>query len=521
MSALTDAQHQARLALLQSRERLSGGAHQREGVLALLAHPAFALFDEVGCGKTKQIVDAAQILYTEGSLDTVLVVTVGYARSTWADPDPVLGEVAKHTWEDLPSVISEYHKKADEIRWTPRALNWVVTNYEFVRREDRLAYLLHTLRGRRTWLTLDEAWAVKGNSDQMKACRTLRFKRAERATILNGTPLSDGKPIDLYYPFYILDPAIIGVQNKTHFKARYCVMGGFNNKQIIKYQNLDDLNRRIAPYVLSRRTRDYFDLPPVLPPVTLEARLAPKTWGLYTSMRDDMVAWLNTQASVAAQAITKTLRLSQLTSGYLGGLEEMQVCPTCQGVFAEDCETCHGDGVLAQSAVTTQEVGREKLDVFLRWLEAQETPPHKMLVLTRFIKERQRTATELTRFYPHVYQLPGPERQLAKAALAPGGNPESAVVVGNPRACGASLNFSAAHTVVYLSNGPALIERTQSMGRIERPGATQPITVVDVMACGPAGQKTVDHLILKSLRQKQDMADWTVETWRKLAGQEF
>ena len=69
---------------------------------------------------------------------------------------------------------------------------------------------------------------------------------------------------------------------------------------------------------------------------------------------------------------------------------------------------------------------------------------------------------------------------------------------------------------IYLSNGPRLIERTQSWGRIDRPGATSPMTLVDVIATGPKGQKTIDHSILKALRGKQDMANWSVNEWRRI-----
>jgi superfamily II DNA or RNA helicase len=82
------------------------------------------------------------------------------------------------------------------------------------------------------------------------------------------------------------------------------------------------------------------------------------------------------------------------------------------------------------------------------------------------------------------------------------------------------LNFSAANIAVYLSNGPALIERTQSIGRIERPGAKQPMLIVDVIATGPKGQKTIDHQIMKSLRAKEDMARWTVQQWRNALQEE-
>ena len=531
--------------ILEQNEKYPHRKHQLEGVLALLKHAYFGLYDEVGAGKTKQVVDTAQIHFFNQTIDTALVVTPGFARSTWAEDDPLLGEVAKHAWECVPNVIHEYHKSYDDLRFYPNALNWVVTNYEFIRRDDRLNALEKMLRGRRMWLILDESWAIKGNSDQMKACRRLRSRRSDRVVELNGTPLSDGKPEDLYYPMMILDPSILGVQNRTHFRAKYCVMGGYDGKKVVDYQNLDDFNQRVAPYVLSRKTRECFDLPPMLDPILIEARMSPEHWNIYTDMRDQMVSQLGSLVSTAQQAIVKTLRLSQITSGYLGGLEDLLegddgsgVAPpadplaafgpapawlravTPDGGAAPTPSPTLGPVVGRTNTGLVREIGREKLDAFLHWLDVFQPRPHKLLTWCRFSPELERTTRELERIYPHVYQLRGgqtkDQRRQAKEFLAPGSDPRSGAVVGNQKAGGASLNFAAANIAVYLSNGPALIERTQSIGRIERPGATQPMLIVDVVAAGPKGQRTVDHGVLKALRSKEDMARWTVEQWRQI-----
>jgi hypothetical protein len=547
-------------AILERNEKYPHRKHQLEGVLALLKHPYFGLYDEVGAGKTKQVVDTSQILFTNTEIDTVLVITPGFARSTWADDDPLLGEVAKHAWESIPNVIHEYHKNYSALQFHPNALNWVVTNYEFVRRDDRLYDLEKLLRTRRTWLVLDESWAIKGNSDTMKACRRLRFKRCTRVVELNGTPLSDGKPEDLYYPMMVLDPDILGVQNRVHFRSKYCIMGGYDGKKVVDYQNLDEFNRRIAPYVLSRKTRECFDLPPMLDPIIVEARLSPSTWAIYKDMRDEMVSQLGTMVSTAQQAIVKSLRLAQITSGYLGGLEDLLggddnvvveegaapvQKPTLTDLLGpqpawlrrtdEQAQTIQAATPAQTAAVTSvgagpvvgrtgtglvREIGREKLDAFLNWIDTREPLPHKLLTWCRFSPELRRTVAELGKIYPHVFELRGgqskDERRKAKEFLAPGSDGRSGAVVGNQKAGGASLNFSAANIAVYLSNGPALIERTQSIGRIERPGATQPMLIVDVLATGPKGQKTIDHAILKALRSKDDMARWTVEQWRQI-----
>lgn len=554
---------------LEAHEKLRHREHQLVGVEQLVADVdlarcaswnnityrreipyVFALLDEVGAGKTKQVVDASQLLYLKGKVDTMLVLTPGFARSTWADADPSLGEVAKHAWDSVPNVVHEYHGGYTELDLSAQALHWVVTNYEFIRRDPRRDDLIKQLKNRNVWFVLDESWAVKGNSDQMKACRMLRRRRAQRVTILNGTPLSDGKPEDLYYQFGMLDPGIIGCKNHTHFKAKHCVMvEGKGGRQVLDhYQNLEELNARIAPYVLSRRTRDCFDLPPMLPPVTLEARMGNDRWKTYVEMRDDMVAYCDGKASVSTVAMTRGLRLAQLTSGFLGGLQDIDPTATpgstepttapipawlrkTTGLPFEDptissqaqAAPSQGpagpgqQGTVVPQGPVCRELGREKLDALIFWLSTLGAQPNKLLVWCRFTPELERATRELRGIYPTVLNLRGgqsPEdRRDTKAALAPGSTGR-ACVVGNPKAGGASLNFSAANIAVYLSNGVALIERTQSIGRIERPGATQPMLIVDVVATGPRGQKTIDHTILKALRGKEDMAQWTVQQWR-------
>lgn len=549
--------------LLASNEKLVHRLHQQIGAeqLVLDTDPnrtaewsggtvsrsipnVFALFDEVGAGKTKQVVDAAQILYLWGRIDTMLIIAPGYARSTWADDDPTLGEVAKHAWDIVPNIVHEFHRGYTDLDMTDKGLHWVVSNFEFIRQEHRMDEMIKVLKGRRVWMVVDESWNIKNRSLQTRACIKIRRKRADRATILNGTPLSDGKPKDLFYQMMFLDPGILGVDSQSKFKAHYCITKElpkvegekYTREKVVDYQNMDEFNARVAPYTLSRRTRDCFDLPPMLDPVTIEATLTKETWKIYQQMRDDMVAWLGTQATVSKAAITKVLRLAQITSGFLGGLETIEedfdltapsseptnqpipdwLKPHAAGPFgpaAPPVISPHGVGKL------TKPIGREKLDAFLKWFD-ELNRPHKMLAWCRFKPELERLRQELFRYYPEVLELRGgqaPEvRRAVKEFLAPDGNPAPGAVVGISGTGAASLNFSGAWLMVFMSHDPALIKRTQSIGRVERPGQKSPMLIVDVVAHGPKGQKTVDHHILKALREKQDMATWTVNRWRKM-----
>src|SRR5260370_18209505 len=78
--------------------------HQKDGVDALVRRPLFMLADEVGAGKSKQVIDSAQILFEDlqrpaqernwkTPIDTVVVTFPAFARGVWANPNAALGEV--------------------------------------------------------------------------------------------------------------------------------------------------------------------------------------------------------------------------------------------------------------------------------------------------------------------------------------------------------------------------------------------------------------------------------------------
>lgn len=463
----------------------------------------FALFDEVGVGKSKQVVDAVCERYTQADINAVIAVTPGFARSVWASPDPVLGEFAKHAWESVPYALSEYCARHDALPAVSSALPVLTTNYEFIRRDDRLDPLRAWARAHRTWLIVDESWAVKThNSDQTKAVRRLR-RECQYVVLLNGTP---GKPEEVFAQFEIMDPRIIGVKNFWAFRARYCVMGGWMNKSIVKYQRMEEFAARTHPYALQRLAKDCLTLDePIY--LTLDAPLTPATWRLYKAMRDDCLAWLDSETetgavSIAMQAGVRTMRLTQILAGFLGGVEEA----------ADVTDPVHMVG-------TVREVGREKLDAVMAFLKARAVS--KAIVWCRFRPEMARCAAAVTDVGWAALllqgQQPPDDRERTKRAFAPGGTPASCsdVLVGHPAAGGAGLNFAAASLAIYMSNSWSLKDRKQSEGRVNRPGQTRAPVFVDVVATGPNGEKTVDHAMRDSLRANEDIANWTAATWRR------
>lgn len=470
----------------------------------------FFLADEMGLGKTKQCVDAAQHLFLKGEIDQVLVIAPAPVRAVWYDWE--FGQLQDHCWDGVPNRITQYHgrlTKWDRCVTDPKEgyLEWTITNYEFIRRAERLRDIAAWC-DEGTLLILDEASAIKSwKAECTRACKIIR-RRCKRIILLNGTPIVQNVG-DLFSQAEILDPRILGYRNWFHFRANHAIMGGFRKggvfKQIVGWRGVEEIQAKLAPYVLRRLKSQCLDLPPKLPPVTISVAMKPKTWKIYKEMREEMVAWLTDQnVGVAAQAAVKALRLSQITSGFLGGIQTIGI---------EE-----GDELL-RSTGTPEIIGREKLDTFLKWLDLrlEEDPNLKLLVWTRFRAELSRLFDELPSGISKG-RLWGSqskdERQDSIRLLTLKAMPEGPVIViGTPATGAMGLNLTGAYCVVYMSNDYNLKTRLQSEDRVHRPGQTHPVSYFDMVATGPQGQKTIDHRILRALRNKEDVANWTTSAW--------
>lgn len=510
-----------------SRCRLVPFQHQREDVQAVIDHPHFFIASEMRTGKSKIVVDAAQFLFEADVIDKVIVVAPAPVRDVWYDPQ--LGEVAKHAWDGLSTIVTEYHARIRSwVRSTEtngKRLEWYCTNYEFLRSKNRLLQLLPAC-GPKTLLVLDESSFVKNHAvEQTKACLQLR-RACGRVVLLNGTPLFHS-PLDLFSQGNILHESIIGTKYVTHFKAKYAIQGpvlrsggkpmlnawGKTILKVDRWTNLDDLQRRFAPCTVRRLQADCLDLPPKLDPVTLTATLGPETWKAYKEMRDEMVVWIEeSHVATSATAAVKALRLSQITNGFIGGIEEANV-EVLDGVE---------DDLPVGAAPTMLEVGREKLDVLLWFIEQQlEADPNLHLVSWgRFRAEVLRAEAEVKKKFPQFETAvimggqKKAERLHALSLLKPETSPSGPVFVSGIEGTGSfGLDMCAAHTCVTMSSGYSPGRSAQTLDRVYGPGQKHPIAYYDIVAVGPKGQHTIDRDILVTRRSGEDVATRTAAAW--------
>lgn len=559
-------------------------------------YPGALLGDEMRLGKTQQVINAVQYLYEQNEIDAAIVVAPAPVRDVWYDPE--LGEIAKHRWEGLPTLITEYHSTVH--KWTAdteegkRYLTWIITNYELIRYGLKSGgskgwtgpYVEPLLKicGPRTVLVQDESSAIANYSSlQTRACRTLR-KKCGFVVMLNGTPFVED-PESLFSQAYMIDKRILGLENIGQYRARYGIMGGhvveivkFGRKirmpvEIVGWRHqqrpdccdvpdyisspvhgpgpgLEEIQAKLAPYILRRLRKDCFDMPPKLDPVSMTVTMKPETWRVYKEMRDSMVTWLekNRVVATAAQAGNKVMRLAQITSGFLGGLRDEEAeCPECagggvalgsgppgqrsfplgvnleQGGHLGDCPTCGGTGRLSL-AVPPKDVGREKLDFLLGWVKKRlrEDKDMRMIVWCRFQFELHRMIKEVSKAFPQIkirsiYGGQSAEDRLEGFRLMhPEYKYDGPGLLGGTLGTGSQgLNMAGGRDVLYMSNAPSLMLRQQSEDRTQGPDQKYSVSYTDVVAVGPKGEKTVDHITIKGLRTKQNLAAWTCSAWIK------
>ena len=490
--------------------------HQLVGAEKFLLHPAFGNLDEMGAGKTKQVVDGACLLYKSGTINVVLALTPASIRRNWLNK--LCGEISKHCW--LPHVAYEFHQKGlrlfyETSREKPR-LVWIVTNYEFIQREEHRRNLIKIIKDKKTWLIADESSFISSyRAGRTKAAMEIR-EYCPRASLLNGTPVGNSVET-LFSQMNFLDKRILGIKYITHFRRRYCVLQdvykkdekgiprvalipGTNNKlqKVVGVQNGEELQRKIAPFVIRRLKADCMDLPDIVD-VAVPVKLTPKTWELYKRMRDEAIVMLeNDKVSMAPYTITKIMRMAQICSGLLGGVEDE-----------------------LGGEKTVEVISSEKRDYALEFLKdrLQIDPNFRLIIWTRFRKEQEllneaiKQSTLKTTIHRIYGQQPADEREAATVEMKIGSGPVT--LLGQPQAGGLGLDFTTAHNSMYISQSYDLIVRLQSRDRTHRHGQKFKVTNYDLVAEGPRGEPTIDWSVVEALQRKENIATWTASAWRE------
>ncbi|MCL2797172.1 MAG: DEAD/DEAH box helicase [Firmicutes bacterium] len=298
--------------------------------------------------------------------------------------------------------------------------------------------------------------------------------------ILTGTPITNN-PLDFYSQYRFVDEKIFGASFYS-FRARYAIIGGYGNHQIIGYRNMAELVEKAHSIAFRVRLDEAVDLPPYIDETRFVA-LEPRAKAIYDAIDRESYAELMTGDVTTRNILTRLLRLSQCTGGFI----------------RPDAE----EKPLAVSAAKLEALE----DILDECLEQNK----KAVVFARFIPEIEAIEKLLKAKKTGYAIIHGAITDRAEQVDRFQTDPDCKVFVGQLQTTGMGLTLTAASVAVYYSLDYSYANYQQSRARIHRIGQDKKTLYINLAAKG-----TVDEKIMEALRQKGDTAKLLVDEWRKL-----
>ena len=442
----------------------------------------FGLLFEMGCGKTLTAIAIAGAGYQMGKIERLLIVAPTSVVAVWPKE---LQEYAKfkYTCKTLLGEKKQRLKQIDDlIKFPFKALKVAVINYESTWRPEILEKLKEFDAD---MVIADESQRIKTyDAAQSKAMHELG-DQARYKLILSGTPVQTAA-IDIWSQYRFLDKSVFG-DNFFKFRGRYAIMGGYGNKKIVGYKDLEGLIKKEHSIAFRVTKDEALDLPEQ----TFETRkiqFNQKEKNLYERIKKDSYAELDGGGHITATTVlTRLLRLQQLAGGFL----------------------------VQDDAQKPQLVSRAKLDALADIIEDYVIGSGKKLVIfARFIAEAKAIMELAGKVLPKELKQVAIYGDIKKEDR--GGivkqfqeDPNTVLFIGQIDTAGTGITLTAADTCVYYSKNFNYATYSQSLSRIHRIGQRNCCTYIDLEIEG-----TIDELISKALSRKEDMAKTVVDNWR-------
>ena len=439
---------------------------------------SFALFMEMGTGKSKVILDNAAYLYDKGEINTLLIIAPKGAYRNWE-----LNEIPAHLPEHVvyrcavwsASPRKEEKEKLEDIKLLKDDLRIIIMNVEAFSSERGVRWTRNLVLSGRILMVVDESTTIKNPRAKRTKAITLLGTMVDYRRILTGEPITRD-PLDLYSQAQFLDESYLGYSSYYSFRNRYAIMsnmnlGGRSFRKVVGFQRTEELNEMIKTFSYRVKKDDCLDLPAK----TYQYR--------YIDMTKEQIKAYTEMKNLCFTALEKTVVTVPNKLSMLAKLHQI-VC-----------------GHLIDNEGNVTHLKNNRMPALL---ELTEEVANKCIIWACYRANLREIAKELRNKYgeEQVVEYWGAisdkDRERNITAFTHG---EARFFVANPATAGFGLNLQAANTVIYYSNSYNLEHRIQSEDRAHRIGQTRNVNYIDITTL-----KTVDNLIIKSLKNKKQIA---------------
>ncbi len=437
---------------------------------------------EMGTGKTITSISISGALYQAGRIRKVLVVAPLSILGVWQEEF----ETFANFDYSLSILSGSTQKKAAALRQMQgSALQIAVVNYESAWRMET-----ELLRFAPDLVIADEGHKIKThNIAAAKAMHRLGAKSAYRL-LLTGTVITN-KAIDVFSQYKFLNPGIYG-NSFYAFRNRYFDMVGYgNHTPVLKQSMKSELTQKLHSIAFRATKAECLDLPNTID-IVRHVELEPSARKLYRDLVKESYADLGKGEVTVTNVLTRLLRLSQLTGGFIG---------------ENDSSAIHA-------------VSEAKLQALADIAETAINENQKLVIIARFVPELEAICKYLDRYSTSqdaagesisCYSLiKGGVQNRAEQVRRFQNDPNVHFFVGQIATAGLGITLTAAKTMVFYSLDYSMSNCEQTKARIHRVGQKQDCTYLYLTA-----RDTVDEKVLKALRQKANLAKTLVDDYRK------
>lgn len=449
--------------------------HQEEAwrfVMGKFENPGgAALLIEMGCGKSLISVAAAGALYQAEKIRKLLIVCPLSICGVWEE------EFSK--FADFDYDLKVLKGTSDGKAMTLNSMNGAslqvaVVNYESVWRiEPQIKNWIPDM------ILVDESHKIKTHNIAASKSLHRLGEKTEYRLILTGTLITN-KAIDAFSQYKFLEPRIFG-KSFYAFRNRYFDMVGYgNHTPVLKKSMEPELKEKIHSIAFRATKSDCLDLPETTD-IVRSVELEPNAMNIYKHLVKDSFAELSRGEVTATNILTKILRLSQLTGGFLGDDEGKKI----------------------------HQISTAKLGALEDIVDEVTSSGKKLVVIARFIPEIEAITDLLSKKKLKFSLITGNIKNRSEQIEQFQNDSDVLVFVGQIATAGLGITLTAASTMVFYSLDYSMSNFEQAKARIHRTGQKENCTYIYLIA-----KNTVDEKVLKALKKKYDLASSIIDEYK-------
>ena len=436
------------------------------------AHTKWLLLDSMGLGKSLELVGLAETLKRRGQIDHCLIVCgVDSLRQNWKR------EIQKFSTESV-LVLGEKISKKGRISYEtlpvrakilkePISEFFVVVNAATLR-SDEVIEAFQKSKNKFGMIAVDEAHRFATKTSQ-QGSNLLKLK-SEFKIAATGTLLINS-PISCYMPLAWTEN---DHSTLTNFKYNFCKFGGFGDKQVVGYKNLDLLKEELNSCMI-RRTLDQVRDNMPLKNINYEVvEMSNEHRKFYDAIVDGVKEEADKIKLNSSNLLALTTRLRQATAD---------------------------PGILTTQNILSSKVERA-VEIAQDLLDAGE----KVVIFSVFKQPCYQIAKMLDQYKPLLGTGDFSDQDVQNRMVQFQNDPDSKLFIGTHAKMGTGFTLNSASYMICIDQPYTDASFSQSTDRIWRITNTRP-AFVTVLTCAD----TIDERVREIVDTKKSLADYVID----------